>query len=310
MKMRVLFIDRVHSSLKNNLGKNQFVCDESYHLSKEEIEKIIHNYEGIIIRSRFIIDSDFIKKAKNLRFIARAGSGLENIDVKFAESKNIKCFNAPEGNRQAVAEHSLCMLLSLFNNLNIADREVRNGKWEREGNRGIELAGKTVGIIGYGNNGSAFANVIKGFGVKILTYDKYLTDYPFQNNMEEIYTQADIVSLHIPLTEETRNLVNNNFINNFKKDFYFINTSRGKCANTKSIVNALKSGKIKGACLDVLEYEKTSFEDLSKIGFTNEMQYLINSEKTILSPHIAGWTIESNVKISKILTKKILDITS
>ena len=154
---------------------------------------------------------------------------------------------------------------------------------------------------------SAFANVLQGFGVKILAYDKYLTDYPFQNSMEEIYKQSDIVSLHIPLTEETRNLVNNNFINNFEKDFYFINTARGKCANTKSIVKALKSGKIKGACLDVLEYEKTSFENLSKIGFTDEMQYLINSEKTILSPHIAGWTIESNIKIAKVLTEKILD---
>ena len=305
--MRVLFIDRVHPSVKKNLGKNQFVCDESYHLSKKEIEKTIHNYEGIIIRSRFTIDSDFIKQAKNLKFIARAGSGLENIDVKFAESKNIKCFNASEGNRQAVAEHSLGMLLSLFNNLNTADREVRNGKWEREDNRGIELAGKTVGIIGFGNNGSAFANVLQGFGVKILAYDKYLSDYPYQSSMEKIYKQADIVSLHVPLTEETTYLADDNFINNFEKDFYFINTARGKCANTKSIVKSLKSGKLKGACLDVLEYEKTSFEDLSKIGFTDEMQYLINSEKTILSPHIAGWTIESNVKISKILTEKILE---
>ncbi|MGY8988853.1 MAG: NAD(P)-dependent oxidoreductase, partial [Flavobacteriales bacterium] len=281
--MRVLFIDRVHPSLKNNLEKNQFVCDESYHLSKEEIENIIHNYKGIIIRSRFIIDSDFIRKAKNLQFIARAGSGLENIDVKFAESKNIKCFNASEGNRQSVAEHSLGMLLSLFNNLNTVDREVRNGRWERESNRGVELAGKTVGIIGFGNNGSAFANVLQGFGVKILAYDKYLADYPYQSSMEKIYKQADIVSLHVPLTEETTYLADDNFINNFEKYFYFINTARGKCANTKSIVKSLKSGKLKGACLDVLEYEKTSFEDLSKIGFNDEMQYLINSEKTILS---------------------------
>ena len=307
--MRVLFIDRVNPSLKKNLKKNHFVCDESYHLSKEEIEKIIHNYEGIIIRSRFIIDSNFIRKAKYLKFIAGAGSGLENIDLEFAESENIKCFNASEGNRQAVAEHAIGMILSLFNNLNISDKEVRLGKWEREGNRGVELQGKTVGIIGFGNNGLAFANVLQGFEVKILAYDKYLTDYPFQSKMEEIYKQADIVSLHIPLTKETRYLGNNNFMNNFEKDFYFINTARGKCANTKSIVKSLKSGKLKGACLDVLEYEKTSFEDLSKIGFTDEMQYLINSEKTILSPHIAGWTIESNIKIAKVLTEKILAVT-
>ena len=199
------------------------------------------------------------------------------------------------------------MLLSLFNNLNTSDRAVRNGKWEREDNRGIELAGKTVGIIGFGNNGSAFANVLQGFRVKILAYDKYLSDYPYQSSMQKIYKQADIVSLHVPLTEETTYLADDNFFNNFEKDFYFINTARGKCANTKSIVKSLKSGKLKGACLDVLEYEKTSFEDLSKIGFTDDMQYLINSEKTILSPHIAGWTIESNVKISKILTEKILE---
>ena len=308
--MRILFIDRVHPSLINNLKKNYFVCDESYHLSKKKIEKIIHNYEGIIIRSRFIIDSNFIRKARNLKFIARAGSGLENIDVEFAESEDVKCLNASEGNRQAVAEHSIGMILSLFNNLNTADKEVRNGKWEREDNRGIELTEKTVGIIGFGNNGSAFANVLQGFGVKILAYDKYLANYHYQSSMEKIYKQADIVSLHVPLTEETTYLVDDNFINNFEKDFYFINTARGKCANTKSIVKSLKSGKLKGACLDVLEYEKTSFEDLSKIGFDDEMQYLINSKKTILSPHIAGWTIESNVKIAKILTEKILDITS
>ena len=308
--MRILFIDRVHPSLINNLKKNYFVCDESYHLSKEKIEKIIHNYEGIIIRSRFIIDSNFIRKARNLKFIARAGSGLENIDVEFAESEDVKCLNASEGNRQAVAEHSIGMILSLFNNLNTADKEVRNGKWEREDNRGIELTEKTVGIIGFGNNGSAFANVLQGFGVKILAYDKYLANYHYQSSMEKIYKQADIVSLHVPLTEETTYLADDNFINNFEKYFYFINTARGKCANTKSIVKSLKSGKLKGACLDVLEYEKTSFEDLSKIGFDDEMQYLINSKKTILSPHIAGWTIESNVKIAKILTEKILDITS
>jgi D-3-phosphoglycerate dehydrogenase len=274
--MRVLFIDRVHPSLKNNLKESLLVCDESYHLSKKEIEKIINKYEGIIIRSRFIIDSEFIKKAKNLKFIARSGSGIENIDVEFAESKNIKCFNASEGNKQAVAEHALGMILSLFNNLNNSDSEVRSGKWEREGNRGIELHGKTIGIIGFGNNGSAFANILKGFGVKILAYDKYLDDYPFQSNMGEIYKQADIVSLHIPLTEETTYLVEDNFINRFKKDFYLINTARGKCVNTKSIVESLKSGKIRGACLDVLEYEKTSFEELSKDGFTTEMQYLID----------------------------------
>jgi D-3-phosphoglycerate dehydrogenase len=303
--MRVLFIDRVHPSLRNNLKENHFVCDESYHLSKEEIEKNINKYEGIIIRSRFIIDSKFIKKAKNLKFIARAGSGIENIDVEFAESKNIKCFNASEGNRQAVAEHAIGMILSLFNNLNKSDKEVREGIWEREGNRGIELSGKTIGIIGFGNNGSAFAEILKGFNMKILSFDKYLSNYLYQSSMKEIYENADIISLHIPLTKETTYMINDEFINNFKKGFYLINTSRGECVNTNSLVNALQKGKIKGACLDVLEYEKTSFENLSQEGFTTEMKYLIESEKTILSPHVAGWTAESNRKIVEVLTEKI-----
>jgi len=231
---------------------------------------------------------------------------LENIDVNYAENKNIHCYNAAEGNRQAVAEHALGMLLSLFNNLNIADQEVRNEIWERERNRGIELAGKTVAIIGYGNNGSALAELLKGFNVKILTYDKYLNDYKYKSNMKSIYKDADIVSLHIPLTAETTYLVDDNFINSFEKDIYLINTARGKCINTKDLVKALENGKIKGACLDVLEYEKTSFENLSKEDLTSEIQYLINVKNTILSPHIAGWTTESNVKIAKVLLNKFI----
>ena len=303
--MRILFIDTTHPFLKQELEKQNYICDTAYNKSKGEIQEIIHNYQGIVIRSRFIIDKEFIDYASELKFIARAGSGLENIDVNYAESKNINCYNAGEGNRQAVAEHTLGMLLSLFNNLNKADQEVRNGKWEREENRGIELSGKTIGIIGYGNNGSAFAEILKGFDVTILAYDKYLTEYPYQSTMESIYKQADIVSLHIPLTAETTYLVDDDFINKFEKDFYLINTARGKCVNTKDLGSTLEKGKIKGACLDVLEYEKTSFENLSQQGFTAEMQYLMDSPKTMLSPHIAGWTRESNVKISEVLLKKI-----
>ena len=302
--MKILFIDTVHPLLKQELEKLNYNCDTAYKKSKSEIEEIISNYEGIIIRSRFKIDKQFIDKATHLKFIARAGSGLENIDVDYAENKNIHCYNAAEGNRQAVAEHALGMLLSLFNNLNTADQEIRNGVWEREGNRGIELAGKTVAIIGYGNNGSAFAKVLKGFNVKILAYDKYLKDYSYKNTMESIYKKADIVSLHIPLTEETTYLVDDKFINSFEKNIYLINSARGKCTNTKHLVTALENGKIKGACLDVFEYEKTSFENLSQEGFTNDMQYLMNSKNTILSPHIAGWTKESNVKIAEVLLNK------
>ncbi|MDC3305355.1 hydroxyacid dehydrogenase [Flavobacteriales bacterium] len=303
--MKILFIDTAHPFLKQELEKQNHICDTAYAKSKAEIQEIINNYQGIIIRSRFKIDKEFIDCSSNLQFIARAGSGLENIDVEYAESKKIQCYNAPEGNRQAVAEHALGMLLSLFNNLNTADQEVRNGTWERERNRGIELAGKTIGMIGYGNNGSAFSEVLKGFNVKLLVYDKYLKDYPYKSSMESIYKEADIVSLHIPLTEETTYLVNNNFINSFAKNFYLINTARGKCVNTKNLATALENGKIKGACLDVLECEKTSFENLSN-GLTTDMQYLIDSKKTILSPHVAGWTTESNVKIAEVLLDKII----
>ena len=302
--MKILFIDTVHPLLKQELEKENHICDTAYNKSKSEIEQIISNYQGIIIRSRFKIDKQFIDCGSNLKFIARAGSGLENIDVEYAENKNIHCYNAAEGNRQAVAEHALGMLLSLFNNLNNADQEVRGGKWERERNRGIELAGKTVGIIGYGNNGSAFAEVLKGFNVKILAYDKYLTNYPQESSMETINKEADIISLHVPLTDETTYLVDDNFINRFVKNFYLINTARGKCVNTKNLVKALENKKIKGACLDVLEYEKTSFENLSKDGLTSDMQYLMNAKNTILSPHVAGWTVESNVKIAEVLLNK------
>ena len=188
--MRILFIDTVQPFLKQALEMQNYICDTAYEKSKAEIQKIIHNYQGIIIRSRFIIDKEFIDYASDLKFIARAGSGLENIDVGYAKSQNIHCYNAAEGNRQAVAEHALGMLLSLFNNLNKADQEVRSGIWKREENRGQELAHKTIGIIGYGNNGSAFAEVLKGFNVTILAYDKYLTEYPYQSNMESIYKQA------------------------------------------------------------------------------------------------------------------------
>lgn len=303
--MKVLFVDSVHPSLQKKLEINNFICHTELSLSKSEIEEIIMDYEGIVIRSRFNIDQEFIDKASNLKFIARAGSGLENIDVEYAKLKGVSCYNAAEGNRQAVAEHAISMILSLFNNLTIADKEVRNGLWRREENRGIELSGQTLALIGYGNNGSAFAEILKGFGVKILAYDKYLDNYTYKTSMNDIFNNADIVSLHVPLTKETEHLVNSQFINKFRKDIYLINTSRGKCVNTKDLVNSMKEGKIKGACLDVLEYEKSSFEKLSENGTNAEMKFLIESKNTILSPHIAGWTSESNVKISEVLYQKI-----
>ena len=306
--MKILFIDTVHPFLKKELEKQNHICDTAYDKSKIEIEKIIKGYEGIIIRSRLTIDKAFIDKAVNLKFISRAGSGLENIDVNYAESKKIKCCNAAEGNRKAVAEHTIGMLLSLFNNLNKANKEVRNGEWEREGNRGEVFFGKTIGIIGSGNNGSALAEMLSGFGVRILAYDKYLENYPCKSDMQAIFKQADILSLHIPLTSETTYLVDEDYIKRFEKPIYIINTARGKCVNTKDLVTAMKNGKVLGACLDVLEYEKTSFEDLERKELLPELQYLFDSAKTILSPHIAGWTHQSSKKIAEVLVQKINSI--
>jgi len=304
--MKILFIDTTHPILKEKLEDMGHHCDTAYNTKKSEIANTIHQYDGIIIRSRINIDQTLIDKARNLKFIARAGSGLENIDTSYANKKLIKCFNAPEGNRQSVAEHAIAMLLSLFNNLKYCDAEIREGKWNREANRGIELSGKTVGIIGYGNNGSAFAKVLKGFGVKILAYDKYLEKHPFQTDMQSIYENADILSLHIPLTEETTYLVDHDFINRFEKRIYLINTARGKCVNTSALVSALKYGKITGACLDVLEYEKRSFESLKHKMTSKNMNYLMNSNQVILSPHVAGWTTESKIKIANVLLQKII----
>lgn len=310
--MKILFIDSNHPLLRETLEKAGHTCDLNYHWTIEEIIDSIHLYDGIIIRSKIKITKEIIDKAANLKFIARAGAGMENIDVAYAESKGIKCLHAPEGNRDAVAEHALGMLLSLFNNLNRADKEVREGKWIREGNRGIELMGKTVGIIGYGNMGSAFAERLKGFGVKILVYDKYKnnfgTDKIIESSLEQIFTEADVLSLHTPLTAETHYLINDDFINRFNKNIYIINTSRGKCLNTADLIKNLKSGKVSGACLDVLEYEAVSFENIDKVNLPAPFQALIESDKVQLSPHIAGWTIESNEKIANVLAEKILSL--
>lgn len=310
--MKILFIDSNHSLLHETLEKGGYTCDLNYQWSKDEIINNIHLYDGIVIRSKIKITKDIIDRAVKLKFIARAGAGMENIDVAYAESKNIKCIHAPEGNKDAVAEHAIGMLLSLFNNLSKANDEVRKGKWIREENRGIELAGKTVGIIGYGNMGSAFAERLKGFGVKILAYDKYKknfgNDYVTETTLEQIFEKADILSLHVPLTDETHYLINDGFINRFKQNIYIINTARGKCVNTNDLVKNLKSGKILGACLDVLEYEVTSFENLDTSSLPEAFQYLIQSDKVILSPHIAGWTKESNEKIAKVLAEKIIQL--
>lgn len=307
--MKILHLDTNHPLLLNQLNDLGYQNDEDYTSSKEEIEAKIHLYDGFIIRSRFSIDKSFLDKAKNLKFIGRVGAGLENIDCDYAASKNIELIAAPEGNRNAVGEHSLALLLSLFNKLNKADKEVRNGKWLREENRGIELDGKTVGLIGYGNMGKSFAKKLRGFDVKVLCYDikpNVGNENCTQVSLEELQEKSDVLSLHTPQTELTKNMLNASFINNFKKNFWLINTARGTSVITKDLVAALKSGKILGAGLDVLEYEKTSFENLfSDAKMPDAFQYLINANNVILSPHVAGWTIESKKRLAQTIVDKI-----
>ncbi|MGJ8548211.1 2-hydroxyacid dehydrogenase [Winogradskyella wichelsiae] len=307
--MKILHIDANHPLLLEQLNALGFTNHEDFTSTKLEIEAKIANYDGVIIRSRFSIDKPFLDAAKNLKFIGRVGAGLENIDCDYAQKKDVHLISAPEGNRNAVAEHALGMLLSLFNKLNKADKEVRQGKWLREENRGLELDGKTVGLIGYGNMGNAFAKKLRGFDVEVLCYDikpGVGNANATQVTLEELKAKADVLSLHIPQTDLTLNMVNSDFINEFKKPFWLINTARGKSVVTKDLVKALEARKILGAGLDVLEYEKSSFENLfSSDAMPKAFQYLINSEKVLLSPHVAGWTVESNIKLSQTIVDKI-----
>lgn len=306
--MRIMHLDTNHPILIDQLNQLGYINDEDYVSTKEEIENKIYQYDGIIIRSRFTIDSSFIDKATNLKFIGRVGAGLENIDCNYAIAKDIHLISAPEGNRNAVGEHTLGMLLSLFNKLNKADKEIRQGKWLREENRGIELNGKTIGIIGYGNMGKAFAKKLKGFDVNILCYD-IKDDVGDENctqvSLKEFQEKVEIVSLHTPQNKLSINMINTRFINRFQNSFWLLNTARGTTVVTSDLVRALKNGKILGAGLDVLEYEKKSFEKLFTTEPPKSFNYLINSEKVILSPHVAGWTKESKEKLAQTIVDKI-----
>jgi D-3-phosphoglycerate dehydrogenase len=306
---KVLFVDDTHPVLCEELTAMGFQCVDFTGYNSDDCKHIIGDYFGAVIRSKITFDADMLSAATQLRFIARVGAGMESIDVEYAKSKGIVCFNSPEGNRDAVAEHALGMLLNLLNNLNRADAEVRKGIWRREANRGIEIKGKTIGIIGYGNMGGAFAQRLKGFGCNVLAYDKYKTgfsdEFVTECDMETIFAEINILSLHVPLTAETRYLVNEEYIRKFRKNIWLINTSRGPVVNTASLVEALKSGKVSGAALDVLEYEKTSFEAMDAEAFPEPLKQLVSFENVILSPHIAGWTVESKYKLAKVLADKI-----
>ena len=307
--MKILHLDKNHPLLIEQLIKAGYKNDEDYTSSKSDIEQIISGYDGIVIRSRFKCDSTFIAAGTNLKFIARVGAGLESIDIPFAESKGITLISAPEGNCNAVGEHTLGMLLSLFNKLNKADLEVKKGKWNREANRGIELDGKTVGIIGYGNMGKAFSKKLQGFDCKVICYD--IKENVGDKNATQVslitfQKEVDVVSLHIPWTPLTNRMVNSDFINQFSKAFWLLNTARGKSVVTPDIILALKKGQLLGAGLDVLEFEKSSFESLFSNKIPASLSELLSMDNVILSPHIAGWTIESNEKLAQVIVDKIV----
>ena len=311
--IKILHIDSNHQLLWEQLEQAGFQNEADFTSSKEEIEAKIHNYHGIVIRSRFKIDQTFLDKASNLQFIARVGAGLESIDCEYAVAKGIHLIAAPEGNANAVGEHAIGMLLSLFNKLNQANSEVKSGHWNREANRGLELEGKTIGIIGYGNMGKSFAKKLRGFDVTVLCHD-ILTDLGDENatqvSLAELHEQADVVSLHTPWTPETNKMINAYFINQFKKSFWFINTARGNSVVTEDLVKALQSGKILGAGLDVLEYEKGSFETLFEGEKPAAFTYLLQAENLLLTPHIAGWTVESHQKLAQTIVDKIIFLYS
>lgn len=304
LNKKILIADHLHPSFKEELEKLGFKCDDMPEISREETLRILPEYMGIAIRTKFQIDRELIDAGINLRIIARAGAGMDNVDEEYAESKGIYCVNAPEGNRDAVAEHMIGMLLALLNNLRQADMEVRNGIWNREANRGWELKGRTVALVGYGNNGQMMAQKLSGFGVKVIAYDKYKTGFSdsfvTEVSMEEVVKLADILSFHIPLTFETRQLVNEEYLFHFRKPIILLNASRGEIINTNALLSAMRSGKIIAAGLDVLEVEK--FPALSEQTWFDELR---ENQRVMLSPHIAGWTHESYRKISEVLAKKI-----
>ena len=309
--IKILHIDSNHPLLWEQLQQAGFQNEADFTSSKQEVEAKIENYHGIVIRSRFKIDKPFLDKATNLQFIARVGAGLESIDCDYATAKEIHLIAAPEGNANAVGEHAIGMLLSLFNNLNKANNEVKSGQWKREANRGHELEGKTIGIIGYGNMGKSFAKKLRGFDVTVLCHD-ILPNMGDSNanqvSLSELQERADVLSLHTPWTPETDKMINADFINQFKKPFWFIHTARGNSVVTADLVEALKSGKILGAGLDVLEYEKLSFETLFEGEKPAAFEYLLQAENVLLTPHIAGWTFESHQKLAQTIVDKIKGI--
>ncbi len=309
MKRKVLFIDRPHPVLYQVLESSGFTIQEDFNSSAEEISQKLGEYTGLVLRSRISVTAEFLRNGKNLRFIAREGVGLEHIDLQFCKSKGIAVLYSPEGSRDTVAEHALGMLLCLMNNLCRADRQVRQGQWNREPNRGVELMGKTVGILGYGNMGAAFAKRLKGFDVEVIAYDKYKThygdEYAREVELEALFDRSDVLSLHIPYMDSNHYFVDGEFLDRFAKPVFLVNTARGLVLKTSDLVERLKSGKVLGAALDVLEYEENSFDKFKPDELPEEFTYLCKAGNVVLTPHIAGWSFESKRKHAEVLAQKI-----
>ncbi|WP_341656071.1 NAD(P)-dependent oxidoreductase [Blattabacterium cuenoti] len=308
MIKKILILDKNHPFIIYKLKKKGFICDENYNETTDQIN--LSTYDGVILRSRLKIDKEFIEKAINLKFIARIGSGTENIDTDHVIKKGITLISSPEGNKDAVAEHAIGMLLCMMNHIIHSHQQIITGKWSRETNRGIEIMGKTIGIIGYGNTGKAFAKKLSNFDAKIFCYDilpEVGDFYAKQVNISTIFKKSDVISLHVPYTKKTKGMINYDFIKKFSKPFYLINTSRGGCLITSHLANALKNGKIYGACLDVLEYENFSSSNIFlNQKFHKSFLYLIHSNKVLFTPHIAGWTKESKFKMDRKIVEKII----
>lgn len=304
---KILIVDDLHPAFAQAAEKLGYACTIDTSFTREKTLNVIADYQGLAIRTKFQVDKEMMDAATNLRFIARAGAGMDNIDEEYAIEKGIACINAPEGNSDAVGEHAVGLLLSLMNNFRKADQEIRNGIWDREGNRGYELKGKTVGIIGYGHMGQSFTQKLSGFGVEVIAYDKYKTGFSNrfarEVSMEEIVRLSNVLSFHIPLTAETKGMVDDEYLFHFRKPIFLLNTSRGEIAKVQAILNGLKSGKILGAGLDVLETEK--FPALGEQSWFNELK---NLGKVLLTPHIAGWTFDSYRKISEVLAEKLKNL--
>lgn len=307
--MKILHLDKNHDSLINELKSCGYINVEAYKMTLANVKSIIHQFDGIVIRSRFKIDTDFLKNGKRIKFIARVGSGLENIDIQYLKKRGIELISAPEGNSNAVGEHAVCLILSLLNKLNIANDSVKNKQWNRDKFRGHEIENKTIGIIGYGNTGKSLAKKLTGFNVKeIIFYDiikKTKDSIARQVSIEELQNKSNILSIHTPENKLSIGMINKNFIEKVKNPFWLINTARGSAVKTKDLIDGIQNGKILGAALDVLEYEKKDFENTFDNKIHKNVLDLIENEKVILTPHIAGWTYESHLKLAKIIVQKI-----